>query len=278
MDPWVYTLGVDPKEELARHLGDARLPSFPSLQIRILDVLRDPDSHTGRLVELVAMDPGLTVQLLRGVNSAAFGAPGRVTSISQAVRIAGRAWIEHLVLALTVRDMVDRRVPTQAVREFWAAAAFRAAFAERLAAASRPEEASLCFTVALLQDMAMPLLAQHGGLPYGLVLAHWQDSDEPLHVIERQHLGWDHADVAFWLAASWGLPGELCQAIGGHHGPSRRCPTAPAAVRVAGLAFAGAEALRSAAEAELGLGPEALAMALSAAQARHGELVRLVTR
>ena len=87
MDPWVYAMGVDPHQELARCLGRAQLPSFPALQIRILDTLRDPDAHTSRLVELIAADPGLTVQLLRAVNTAAFGAPGRVSSVSQAVRL-----------------------------------------------------------------------------------------------------------------------------------------------------------------------------------------------
>src|SRR5439155_20415057 len=41
----------------------------------------------------------------------------------------------------------------------------------------------------------------------------------PIHVVEQEALGFDHADVGHKIAQRWNLPPHVISAIGFHHGP-----------------------------------------------------------
>jgi HD-like signal output (HDOD) protein len=60
----------DPKANLISALGDATLPSFPNLLWRVLEKLRNPEASMSEIGELLSLDPGLSLKLLRTVNCA----------------------------------------------------------------------------------------------------------------------------------------------------------------------------------------------------------------
>lgn len=87
--------------------------------MRLLGLARDPNVHDSKLEETVSMDPVLTFQLLRLVNSAAVGVKG-VTSIGHALRIIGRTqFLRWLSLAIAAsrgaKSGVDQHMVRQAV-------------------------------------------------------------------------------------------------------------------------------------------------------------------
>ena len=224
----------DPAKALKKLLGDYELPSFPGVVMQVLERLRAEDASAASVVECLELDPGLSVRILGAVNTAAYSPRNRIDNLTQAVAMLGISNVESLVLAIAVGGTLPR--PECAgfeTRRFWLAAARRAATAQALAKALHPATQSETFTAALLQDMAVPLLAASRATEYGPVLKSWHGAEGALPELERDALGFDHAEVATWMCEAWQLPTSLREAVGGHHaapGTAEACPAAVALV------------------------------------------------
>lgn len=220
----------DDRRKLQSILGNYEIPTFPSVVMRTVDVLRRPDSSAADVAEVLSTDPGLTVRLLKLVNSAGYSPSRPVNDVAQAVAIAGSGTVESLVLsagvttALGVRDFngFDQR-------RFWQTSSLRATLARKLAIEYHPATAGLSFTAGLLQDMAIPLLAT-AREDYRPVLAAWHAGAPDLIELELSVFGWAHDQVGQWLCQEWELPESLSDAVAGHHGRSRA--SIPPAIRL----------------------------------------------
>lgn len=210
---------IDPREELRRVVGDHELPTFSGVVLQTLERLRDPDSPPSAIAEVLSADPGLSVQVLKTVNSAAYSLRRKVSSLDQAIALLGVAAVESMVLSVAVGSSLPRD-PVQGYdsRRFWRTAARRATTARALAARLHPATAAESFTASLLQDMAVPVLATERSESYGPLLEHWHNSTEDLAVLEQAEFGWNHAEVGTWMCAEWVLPEPLAISIGAHHG------------------------------------------------------------
>ncbi|MCP4804995.1 MAG: HDOD domain-containing protein [Proteobacteria bacterium] len=218
----------DPKQKLRETLGTQDLPSFPAITTRLLRMLRDPTGDTAEIARVLAMDPGLSQRALKMVNSASFGLRRPATDIGHAVNLLGRGPMESLVLGVAVRSALPNTpVPGFAPAQFWRTSARRAATAKALADLLEPRHRMTSFTAGLLQDMAIPLLANSRS-DYSKVLM--SCSGVELDAAERDTFGWDHPEVAGWLAVDWEFPQALSQAIVGHH-DGEGCPVSVQLVR-----------------------------------------------
>lgn len=224
----------DPSKRLRKILGEADLPSFPRAVTQALAVLRHPSSRPAEIARALQADPGLSVRILRTVNSAAYAPRRRVEALDQAVVLLGRGNVEQLVLAVAVRRTIERpRCAAFDESRFWRAAAFRAATARALAEVLHPSAAGECFTAGMLQDLAVPLLADRRSRDYAPILEAWQRGEEPLPELEREVFGVDHAELGGWVCADWRLPEALRDATALHHDP--RAENCPPAVRLSAL-------------------------------------------
>ncbi len=252
---------VDPHAALRAALGDVELPSFPEVVMRALRAIREPDATVGRVGDILASDPGLSVGVLALANSAGAGAGRRIGNVRHAVALSGLSKVESLVLTAGVQTVLPRTSGGGFdCSGFWAAAARRAATARALAARLHPAQATESFTAALLQDMALPVLSQRRGRAYGEILEAWHGGEASLERMERERFGWDHGEVASWLCARWELPESLALAIGGHHGGEDGGDCPPAVALVGHLRetehASGADTLVEDARARFGLPPE----------------------
>lgn len=221
----------DPKAQLSEVLGTAALPVFPAVGMEVLGMLRDPGVGMGKVGQVLAQDPGLSVAVLRACNSAAFGLPRKVSAVPHAASLLGRRQVEGIVLAKGVKQMLPKGTRGGLdPNRFWALAARRATIARSLSQRLDPASADLSFTAALLQDMSLPLLCHHRPDAYAPLVAAWRAGEVCLHEAERDRLGWDHAQVGGWMGESWGLGPDLVGALEDHHGDH-----APPAVELVGL-------------------------------------------
>ncbi|MEM7202388.1 MAG: HDOD domain-containing protein [Planctomycetota bacterium] len=227
----------DSAKALKKVLGDYELPSFPGVVLQVLERIRAEEASVASVVECIELDPGLSVRILAAVNTAAYSPRSRVENLAQAVAMLGMATVESLALAIAVGCTLPRpHCQGFEPRRFWLAAARRAAIARTLAKELHPATRSEAFTAALLQDMAVPLLAACRASEYGKVLSSWHHAEGTLPELEHDALGFDHAMVATWLCEAWQLPTSLSSAIGQHHaspGAAAACP--PAVTLVATL-------------------------------------------
>jgi EAL and modified HD-GYP domain-containing signal transduction protein len=88
-------------------LASREVPVEQANLMRLLNLLRDPDTTDGALEDVFRADVRLTYRLLRIVNSASMGHTG-VTSIGHGIRLLGRATLHRWMSLLLVSSLVTR--------------------------------------------------------------------------------------------------------------------------------------------------------------------------
>ncbi len=193
------------------------LPAPPQAAIRVVQACSDPAVTSQQLAQIVTADPVLTAELLRIVNSAFFGMPRGIRTVTHAVTVLGQRALRNLVLCVASRDMLKAGTHTGLdPLEYWEDALRRGVAARTLATPSRLG-AEECFTAGLLQDLG--LLALFHVIPQPPSV--WQQlrsaDPEGRYRLEMQHFGQTHEQVGQVLAKTWDLPEELGMAMAGHH-------------------------------------------------------------
>ena len=102
------------------------------------------------------------------------------------------------------------------LKSLWQDSLRRALFARSTGLALGMTEAEDVFAAALLQDMAVPLLAKHLDGTYIELLEGRDDGRVRLSSLEQDRLGCNHAEAAAQLATRWNLPDELVEPIRNH--------------------------------------------------------------
>lgn len=223
------------KKKAAADLTNFEIPSFSSAVINLLGKLRNPEVSVNELATELELDPGLHIRVLKTVNSSAFGLSRKVSNIKHAVNLLGRARLESLVLSVTVKNNLatNREASWLDMQEFWKTASRQAAVARILATAFHPNTQSDVFTIGLLQNMAIPILANREGERYRTLYQQWQTEEIDLAGEERQLFGIDHATLGAQMAEHWGFPESLIIGIGEHHELENL--SIPLSVRIAAL-------------------------------------------
>lgn len=268
-----------PTASLDQLLDRCEVPAFPEVTMRILGMVRDPELSSRELAAALQWDPSLVIQLLQMVNSAAFGVAQPIHDVAHASSYLGRAQVEQIVLALAVKDTLPRApAPGFEPRRFWYAAAFRAALSSRIADEIHPARRAESFTMGLLQDMALPVLATAMPDEYGPVLVRWHSEPQvPLIDLERDTFGWCHGEVGAALGRRWDLPATLVRGIEQHHGREAADPDLPAANQLVSVlresrAEHGIERLIDDARDSHGIDADWMRAAVREAEARASEL------
>ncbi len=260
---WLRRGKKDAADALRRSIGDYELPSFNQSKLEALAAIRDESSSLAHIAAQLNLDPGLSARVLSLVNSASFGLRHPVDDVPHAVQLLGRAPLESLIISLAVREALpEKPMPGFEPRSFWRAAALRATAARRLAGLRSPVEGARAFTAALLQEMAVPMLARVRGDAYTALLDRWRDGGPELHALEREAFGTDHAEVGGLLCQAWELPETLAIAVGSHHAEAPPDDVPPPVLLVGALRetepHTGIDAFVEAAERAMGLERDAL--------------------
>lgn len=200
-------------DELRRALGNFELPTIPGLVTTAIEQISAPDADMRQVADTVGRDPGLSARLLSVVNSAAYAPRNPIAGVAQAVTMYGKNQLESMLISIAASRVVAGKPPQGFdLNRFWQVAAWRGSAAAALSKRFDRARSSENFSAALLEDIAVPLLA--AGKPgYSRVLAEWRDGKGALADLEQASYGWTHSDVAGWLFDEWGFPETLRTAV-----------------------------------------------------------------
>ena len=218
--------------------GSAQVASPPVVYQRLMEVISHPRSGAGDIARVVRDDPGLTVRLLRVVNSAFYAFPQRIETVSQAVTVVGTAQIRDLALATSVMTMFTGIPEDLAdMDSFWRHSLACGVGARSLATLRRETNVERMFLAGLLHDLGRLILFMHEGDRCRGLLEEAQATGELLYVLEKKDFGFDHGHVGGALLELWNLAPSLQEAVEYHHRPRRasRFPIEAAAVHVADI-------------------------------------------
>jgi len=200
--------------------GLSLLPPLPTVVLELLREIQSTTSTASSVAEIASSDPSLAASLLRAVNSAAFGLPHKVTSVSQAVSLLGFAAVRVMVVRFRLEAMLPASgVESAALSEdIWTHSLTVSYVAAALAARVPELDRGFISTLGLLHDIGrLALCSQHPDFVAALRKVSAGDS---LLSSEASAFGADHAAVGAMLGNRWKLPADLNTAIRWHHAPA----------------------------------------------------------
>lgn len=195
-----------------------QVPALPLTFQRIQELVGNPTSSTPQLAEAVGADQGLVTRVLRLANSSFYGLATRVDTVTQAVSLIGMRQVRDLALATAVVDLFST-IPADVLdgRRFWEHA-LAVGIASRLLASKRGErETERHFVAGLLHDIGLVVMAQQHPEVVAANLGKANEARQPLTLIERRDLGYDHAEVGGCVIEHWRLPPTLVETTTHHH-------------------------------------------------------------
>lgn len=206
-----------PSLDLKKVLAGAQLPALPQSAIRLLELSQDPTNGPSEFAVPIESDPGLTGQVLRFVNSSYFGFSREISSIKLAITLVGIRTIKNFALWSAVFSLMPNpKCGPFDLKSLWQDSLRRALFARRLCQQLGMREAEEPFAAALLQDMAVPLLAKEAPEAYVQLLQARSDGQRRLSDLEQEAFGWTHAEAAGLMARGWNLPDGFAVLIESH--------------------------------------------------------------
>ncbi len=208
------------EEKIRKIVEEARdLPSLPTVIAKITEKIRSPSASASEVAQLIQEDQALTGNVLRLVNSAFYGFPRQVNSITRAIVILGFNKVGNLALATSVIDAFRGKAGGGFdFIAFWKHSLATAVATDVLAKQYNIHETEDAFTAGLIHDV--------GKLVTATVFPKQMDqiarkASQPRWIrdVEEEILGVDHCRLGYWLAKKWQLSPEITNSIRFHHKP-----------------------------------------------------------
>ncbi len=211
---------------VARTPGLGMLPQITSQILRMVD---NPNASPRQIGALIERDPGLASKLLKTANSAYYGSPGKIKTVSQAISVMGLSAVRSVVVSQAYQQMTAVRSASKRFDRlaFWQhslATASAARVLAKLKGYRDPEEA---FLAGLMHDAGRLVMDRFLPNELDQICTLALERVIPLIEAEREVLGYTHVEVGDMLAEQWNLPDGLRAAIRMHHHPKgtfAECP------------------------------------------------------
>jgi HD-like signal output (HDOD) protein len=193
-------LGAEELKALAGDVG--MLPSAPTTYLALSQTLADPNSSLSDAARIVEREPTLCAKVLQVANSAFFGLPRAVSSVSQAATFLGTLALRDLALAMETMAARPRgnAISPPAYRAFQVNSLAVALLARRWFGSDR-RKADDAFVAGMLRDMGHLVLATRPGST-------------------AVEIG-QHAALSAYLLGLWGIPHAVLEAVAFHEQPAR---------------------------------------------------------
>src|SRR6476659_2913165 len=206
-----------PTPGLKELLSSAQLPALPQSAIRLLELSQNPDNGPAEFAVPIESDPGLTGQVLKFVNSSYFGFSREISSVNLAITLVCIRTIKNFSRWSAVFSLMPNpKCGPFDLKSLWQDSLRRALFSRAFGKFLCMKDAEDLFAGALLQDMAIPLLAKEQPAKYLKLLEARKEGETRLSDLERAEFGWTHAEAAGFMARQWSLPEEFAQLIEAH--------------------------------------------------------------
>ena len=195
--------------------------SLPLFYERLNETINHPRSSIDDISRIITEDQGLTARLLRLANSPMFGCYAKVDSITKAVTIIGTQQLRDLALAASVMG-VFKGIPEELLNmsSFWRHCIACGIIARSLAVYRRESNVERLFVAGMLHDVGQVVLAAARPEVVRDLLEEHRETGRLYLELERERLGFDHAELGGALLKKWKIPSSIGEPVAFHHRPS----------------------------------------------------------
>ncbi len=194
-----------------------KMPSLSTTVAKVMEICSRTDTSPNELNKVISLDPVLTGQVLKLINSAYYSLNSKVTSLTRAITMLGMNTVKNMALSTAIIRHVSGTKKSKALptSKFWAHSISTGASAKLLGLVKGLSvmEREELFLAGLLHDL--------GKVPFGDeytdVLFRVKKEQLPLIDVERELMGIDHQEVGFMIAEKWKLNEVISATISQHH-------------------------------------------------------------
>lgn len=213
-----------------------RIDPLPASITRLLELSSDPDASLVEVADVIRYDPVLSVDLLRRANSATSAAHRKIEDVADAVSRLGTSEVLIMAMRRAMQGRMSDPIPAYGLdaNAMWRHALAAAVAAEVIAHQSPVRIPAMASTAALLHDVGKLVIAESlapSVIEYMVSSA--EQSNRPLHEVEAEILGADHAEIGGVVLRGWAFPMSVQIAVTRHHDVSSNADTLTHAVAAA---------------------------------------------
>ncbi|MDG5814356.1 HDOD domain-containing protein [Chitinispirillales bacterium ANBcel5] len=199
------------------------IPTIPEVICSLTALLENPRTSAEEIGRAIKSDQALASKVLKLVNSAFYGFPGRIGSITHAVVILGFSTVKNVILTASI--LQNFRTITNSSQEFDAEQFWLHSVACGVAAKciARHQGHSNCddfFTAGLIHDIGKIIFFHYMQEEFWETIKYARQKDALFFDCEKQLFSITHQEIGGELARRWNLPLHLKDAISYHHTPS----------------------------------------------------------
>lgn len=214
---------IPAKESLIAKASVSELATIGPVLSKIVEIIRDPDSSIADLKNLIDVDPPLSAKVLRRANSAYYGLRREVLSIQEAIVFLGFRTLREIALTLKAGKIFESGMETGTYsrKELWKHSLAIALCSKNIYRKEFRQHGDDIYSAALLHDIGIMVIEQFAPDIFEEIINTVETGGQAIEDVEKELLGYHHADIGMELAVRWNLPSEIVKAIGYHHSPLR---------------------------------------------------------
>ena len=200
------------------------LPQFPENIMLVQKLINDPRSEMTDIARQISMDPALTADLLKIVNSAQYMLAKKVDSISEAVKMVGIRGIKNLLYSYGAEKVLGG--DTSEKKALWEHSYKTAFYAFNLIKNFHKDASILddAYVGGILHDMGKIVFANVHPDLLKKIKEFCVEKNLPASLFEDLSAGMNHAEIGALIAEKWNFPDNLVTAIRLHHTPEEAPP------------------------------------------------------
>ncbi len=196
------------------------LPTLPVVVNRLNSVIYKPQTNAKEVSKILSIDPALSSKILRIVNSAFYGLPNRITSITHAIIMLGFNTVKNIAISSSVLDIFKKEAEdVDLLKDIWKHSIGVASASKVIARNLGQVVLEEFFMAGLLHDIGyIALFAYQYDKFIEFIDKSKSFNDSPI-VLEKTIFGYDHQEIGGYLFQKWNMPKLLEETVSFHHAP-----------------------------------------------------------
>ncbi|MCP5245635.1 MAG: HDOD domain-containing protein [Burkholderiales bacterium] len=192
--------------------------SLPEVVLKINELINSGDTTNSELEQTILNDPALTAKLLKFANSAYFGFPKKIETVSNAIALIGHRELRNLAIASSVTS-VFKGIPSDLVdmESFWHHSVSTGVIARLMAYDINCRER--IFIAGLLHSIGKLILFSQFPDESSKILSSNQD-EESVIIAEQQVFGFTYAELSAAFLNEWSLPESIWKIVASQLDPA----------------------------------------------------------
>lgn len=198
------------------------LVSMPEIYLRVQELINSHTSGINDFADVIQYDPALTARILRITNSAFFGFPSKIESLSRAVNLLGMSQLHDLILANSAIQAFSKlQIEILNKLDFWRDSIHCGVLCRMLAQQTHVLENERLFVAGLLHQLGYLIICVEEPDKALQIIEKSEIQGIPRYLVEREILGFDYAQVGGELLKKWKLPNAFQETVALHTEPGK---------------------------------------------------------